>query len=121
MGNSHTGAQCLNRWDKTIKPTFRKGKWTEEEDNLLKRGVDMYGIGNWKKIASIVTSRTDVQCRERWVNILDPTIDHGLFEFNNLIRTLCCWTLWHLITCRLYYHLYTCLSSLETREPVVDS
>ena len=80
MGNSHTGAQCLNRWDKTIKPTFRKGKWTEEEDNLLKRGVDMYGIGNWKKIASIVTSRTDVQCRERWVNILDPTIDHGLFN-----------------------------------------
>ncbi|KAI6652765.1 DNA polymerase theta-like [Oopsacas minuta] len=76
MGNSHTGAQCLNRWDKTIKPTFRKGKWTEEEDDLLKRGVDMYGIGNWKKIASIVTSRTDVQCRERWVNILDPTIDH---------------------------------------------
>lgn len=81
MGNSHTGAQCLNRWDKTIKPTFRKGKWTDAEDDLLKKGVDLFGSGNWKKIASIVTSRTDVQCRERWVNILDPTIDHGLYHF----------------------------------------
>lgn len=31
----------------------------------------------WVKIQMHVPGRTDVQCRERWVNILDPSINAG--------------------------------------------
>ncbi|KAF5943267.1 hypothetical protein HYC85_020909 [Camellia sinensis] len=29
---------------------LRKGSWTEEEGNLLRKYVDKYGQGNWKHI-----------------------------------------------------------------------
>ena len=28
----------------------------------------------WSKIAAHVATRTDVQCRERWINVLDPEV-----------------------------------------------
>ncbi|XP_057828110.2 uncharacterized protein LOC131039397 isoform X1 [Cryptomeria japonica] len=70
-----TGAQCLNRWCKSILPDRKKvGRWTVEEDKRLKVAVLVYGPRMWKKIASFVPGRTEVQCRERWCNVLDPSI-----------------------------------------------
>lgn len=70
-----TGAQCLNRWCKSILPDRKKvGRWTVEEDKLLKVAVVVYGPRMWKKIAAFVPGRTEVQCRERWCNVLDPSI-----------------------------------------------
>jgi len=40
----------------------------------LKDAVKLYGAGNWVKIQSYVLGRTDVKCRERWVNVLDPAV-----------------------------------------------
>lgn len=34
----------------------------------------LFGPRNWKKIAQFVPGRTQVQCRERWVNSLDPSV-----------------------------------------------
>lgn len=31
-------------------------------------------MGNWVQIEKHVPGRTDVQCRERWVNVLDPKV-----------------------------------------------
>ncbi|CAJ0877370.1 6029_t:CDS:10 [Entrophospora sp. SA101] len=67
-------AQCLHRWTKRLNPTIRRGRWTEQDDQALKNAVQMYGPGNWVKIQQFVPSRTDVQCRERWVNVLSPDI-----------------------------------------------
>ncbi|KAK4706166.1 hypothetical protein P7C70_g1, partial [Phenoliferia sp. Uapishka_3] len=50
-----------------------KGKWTPEEDELLKAAVAACGT-QWKQISQRVKGRTDAQCRERWVNILDPKV-----------------------------------------------
>ncbi|CAJ0888502.1 12516_t:CDS:2, partial [Entrophospora sp. SA101] len=66
--------QCLHRWTKRLNPTIRRGRWTEQDDQALKNAVQMYGPGNWVKIQQFVPSRTDVQCRERWVNVLSPDI-----------------------------------------------
>ncbi|CAJ0647454.1 3083_t:CDS:10, partial [Entrophospora sp. SA101] len=57
-----------------LNPTIRRGRWTEQDDQALKNAVQMYGPGNWVKIQQFVPSRTDVQCRERWVNVLSPDI-----------------------------------------------
>ncbi|KAL1221647.1 Transcription factor MYB3R-4 [Cardamine amara subsp. amara] len=70
------GTQCSNRWKKSLLPT-RKGKWSSEEDKRVKVAVTLFGTKNWHKISSFVPGRTATQCRERWVNCLDPKLNRG--------------------------------------------
>ncbi|XP_024022157.1 uncharacterized protein LOC21400403 isoform X2 [Morus notabilis] len=73
-----TGTQCSNRWKKSLHPTReRVGRWTPDEDKRLKVAQMLFGPRNWKKIAQFVPGRTEVQCRERWVNSLDPSLNWG--------------------------------------------
>ncbi|KAI8000458.1 Transcription factor MYB113 [Camellia lanceoleosa] len=59
---------------------LRKGSWTEEEDNLLRKYVDEYGQGNWKHIPSKSgLNRCRKSCRLRWLNYLRPNIKRGHF------------------------------------------
>lgn len=74
-----TGAQCMLRFQKTLDPSIRKGKWTAEEDELLRFAVSFHGSEksdkrDWCLICRWVPGRTDVQCRERWMNILSPEL-----------------------------------------------
>ncbi|XP_030532553.1 uncharacterized protein LOC115742411 isoform X2 [Rhodamnia argentea] len=71
-----TGTQCSNRWTKTLHPARQRvGRWTEDEDKRLRVAVKLFGPKNWMKIADFVPGRTQVQCRERWVNCLDPSLN----------------------------------------------
>ncbi|KAL7448318.1 hypothetical protein ACHAWC_000526, partial [Mediolabrus comicus] len=54
-----------------------KSWWTAEEDNIIREHVKQYGPKKWSKIAMKVPGRTGKQCRERWVNELDPSIFKG--------------------------------------------
>jgi len=53
------------------------GKWTEEEDELLRRAVKENEGKNWKKIAENLPGRTDVQCLHRWQKVLKPGLVKG--------------------------------------------
>ncbi len=75
----HTGQQLLHRW-RRLQPTRRVGAWTEEEDEALRVAIGAYTSGErikWSLVAARIPSRTDVQCRERWKNVLDPKIKFG--------------------------------------------
>ncbi|KAF9978916.1 hypothetical protein BGZ73_008421 [Actinomortierella ambigua] len=61
------------------KPRSVKGPWTPEEDRQLRSLVNELGAEKWVLIASRLGSRTGKQCRERWHNHLDPTIDKSPF------------------------------------------
>ncbi|KAI7816209.1 Homeodomain-like protein [Gamsiella multidivaricata] len=61
------------------KPRSIKGPWTPEEDRQLRALVNELGAEKWVLIASRLGSRTGKQCRERWHNHLDPTIDKSPF------------------------------------------
>ncbi|KAJ7541402.1 hypothetical protein O6H91_10G058000 [Diphasiastrum complanatum] len=69
-----TGPQCSNRWHKVVHPGRRSGRWNVEEDKRLTWAVSLYDSKQWNRIASHVPGRTDVQCRERWCNVLDPSL-----------------------------------------------
>ena len=55
--------------------TFKKSKWTPDEDKLLVEGVKQHGMGNWSLVAQNIPGRTGKQCRERWINQLSPTLN----------------------------------------------
>ena len=59
--------------DKTV-----KGPWSEHEDNLLKALVNRLGPKKWSNIANYVPGRKGKQCRERWLNHLDPAEEVGV-------------------------------------------
>ncbi|KAF9180624.1 DNA binding transcription coactivator transcription factor, partial [Haplosporangium sp. Z 767] len=71
--------QCLQRWRMISKPRSIKGPWTPEEDRQLRVLVKELGAEKWVLIASRLGSRTGKQCRERWHNHLDPSIDKSPF------------------------------------------
>jgi len=69
--------QCLHRWSKVLRPGLKKGKWSAEEDQIMKDMVaEAGGIEGvkWAQIAARCTGRLGKQCRERWLNHLDPNI-----------------------------------------------
>ncbi|CAM8951326.1 unnamed protein product [Rhodiola kirilowii] len=55
-------------------PEIIKGHWSPEEDQLLLKQVERFGVGRWTKVAKHVKGREGKQCRERWFNYLRPDI-----------------------------------------------
>ncbi|CAE6426955.1 unnamed protein product [Rhizoctonia solani] len=76
---ARTPNQCSFRYSKSLCPTIKKGKWTKEEDQALRKGVASFGR-MWTKVQEYVQGRTDAQCRERWSNMLDPSLKTGPWE-----------------------------------------
>jgi Myb-like DNA-binding protein BAS1 len=73
MVPGRTNTLCRQRWVHTLDPAIgvKMGKWTPEEDARLKEAVKNHGT-DWVAIAALVPSRTNEQCRRRWVTSLDP-------------------------------------------------
>ncbi|QRV76496.1 Myb-like DNA-binding domain protein [Ceratobasidium sp. AG-Ba] len=76
---ARTPNQCSFRYSKSLCPTIKKGRWSAEEDDALRRGVAAFGR-TWIKVQEYVEGRTDAQCRERWSNMLDPSLKLGPWE-----------------------------------------
>ena len=72
-----TGQQVAERWDKVLNPELVKGSWTRQEDEIIMRFVQENGTKNWRKLCELLPGRIGKQCRERWRNHLDPTINHS--------------------------------------------
>jgi len=53
------------------------GKWTAEEDDLLRKYVPLYGEKQWRKISNHIQGRTSIQCLHRWTKILKPGLVKG--------------------------------------------
>jgi len=59
-----------------------KNAWTDEEDELIRKLVGELGQSKWSQIAEAIkrkcrTTRTGKQCRTRWLNHLDPSINRS--------------------------------------------
>lgn len=72
-----TALQCFSRYNR-IRPGIVKGKWTKEEDNKIIELVNLYGK-SWCQIAKEFKSRNGKQIRDRYLNVLDPSINKGKF------------------------------------------
>lgn len=69
-----TSKQVLAHWRKVANPEIVRGSWTLPEDQTIIRWVELNGPTKWASLAETLPGRIAKQCRERWVNHLDPTI-----------------------------------------------
>ena len=54
--------------------------WSEAEDAALLRAVTACGHGNWSRVSEHLApafKRNGKQCRERFINHIDPALTHG--------------------------------------------
>jgi hypothetical protein len=81
--------QIRKRWNSLLKVELLQGPWSPEEDELLQKLVAQYGTERqWKKISEKINStfkngtfRHSRQCRERWINYVDPSVKRGKWTF----------------------------------------
>ncbi|GAB4817302.1 hypothetical protein N2152v2_004348 [Parachlorella kessleri] len=59
---------------------FKKGAWTPEEDDLLRRCIEDFGAKNWSQIALHIKGRSGKSCRLRWCNQLNPEVKKEPFS-----------------------------------------
>lgn len=69
---NRTKAECMNRYLMVINPNLKKGKWTNEEDEILTNWVVEHGASNWGKLSNLnlIKGRNCKQIRDRWINVL---------------------------------------------------
>lgn len=61
-----------------------KGGWTRTEDTLLDELVKAFGTKHWAKFCAYIPGRNGKQCRERWLNHLNPNLKKGPWEQHEL-------------------------------------
>jgi hypothetical protein len=79
-GAGRSDVQCLDRWQKVLRPGIVKGAWTKEEEAIVRDAV-IAGGGvlniKWFAIADMLPGRLGKQARERWYNHIDPDLNKG--------------------------------------------
>jgi len=70
--------QCYRRY-KSINPSFKKGRWTEEEDDKLKMLLKKYG-NSWTYISKLMGTRSNRQIRNRYDENLNPHVSKNKFN-----------------------------------------
>lgn len=78
-GLKRSPGQCSFRWKKALAPWIRKGRWTGEENKRLEDAIQIHGFKDWNLISKYTIGRTDVQCRERAMNTLNPSIKQTIW------------------------------------------
>ncbi|KAJ3064983.1 hypothetical protein HK102_008061, partial [Quaeritorhiza haematococci] len=72
--------RCSRRWSDSLRPGVRQGRWTKQEDALLRAGIQNFGEGNWAAIAAAIPERTGTQCFKRWAMCMSPNIKKGTWS-----------------------------------------
>uniref|UniRef100_A0A4W4FW77 snRNA-activating protein complex subunit 4 n=1 Tax=Electrophorus electricus TaxID=8005 RepID=A0A4W4FW77_ELEEL len=81
-----TDNACRDRYLDCLRADVKRGTWSAEEVELLKKMVEKYGVGKWSKIASEIPNRIDSQCLNKWRGMMQlATVSLLLLRF---IRTL---------------------------------
>lgn len=69
VGSGRTSSQCNQRWTRALNPSISHHPWTPQEDQKLFDLVTQMGECGWRKIASYLNGRTDLQCRHRYLQM----------------------------------------------------
>jgi len=82
-GAGKSPKECHERWIRYLKPGVRKGQWTDHEDAIVIEAVTTSSeqpFTRWSDLAQRLPGRVGKQIRDRWVNHLNPNINHLPFS-----------------------------------------
>lgn len=82
-GLGKSAKECHERWIRYLKPGVRKGQWTDQEDAIVIEAVTTSSeqpFTRWSDLAQRLPGRVGKQIRDRWVNHLNPNINHLPFS-----------------------------------------
>eukprot|EP01017_Pseudomicrothorax_dubius_P045801 TRINITY_DN7978_c0_g1_i1.p1 TRINITY_DN7978_c0_g1~~TRINITY_DN7978_c0_g1_i1.p1 ORF type:complete len:477 (+),score=91.48 TRINITY_DN7978_c0_g1_i1:507-1937(+) len=81
-----TGEVCKQKWVTLHHVHIHDAPWTEAEDELLLSLINQHGLKKWtliskemNRLGNSAIFRQGKQCRERWINHLDPAINRGVW------------------------------------------
>jgi len=83
LGGGRTAKECNERWVRYLKPGVRKGQWQDHEDAIVIEAVTTckeQPFTRWSDLAQKLPGRVGKQIRDRWVNHLNPNINHMPFS-----------------------------------------
>lgn len=66
---TRTAKQCRERWNIFLDPEYSRGKWTPEEDRILRDRQAQLG-NRWSDIAKYLPGRSCINIRNRWACLL---------------------------------------------------
>ncbi|XP_017546592.2 snRNA-activating protein complex subunit 4 [Pygocentrus nattereri] len=73
-----TDNACRDRYLDCLRDDVKRGAWSDDEVELLKKLVEKYGVGKWAKIATEIPNRIDSQCLNKWKWIVRTTAKQGI-------------------------------------------
>mmetsp|Transcript_27950 Transcript_27950/g.58525 ORF Transcript_27950/g.58525 Transcript_27950/m.58525 type:complete len:965 (-) Transcript_27950:75-2969(-) len=83
LDRNRSAKECHERWIRYLKPGVRKGQWTDQEDAIVMEAVTSskeQPFTRWSDLAQRLPGRVGKQIRDRWVNHLNPNINHLPFS-----------------------------------------
>lgn len=83
LNRGKNAKECHERWIRYLKPGVRKGQWTDQEDAIVIEAVTSSAeqpFTRWSDLAQQLPGRVGKQIRDRWVNHLNPNINHLPFS-----------------------------------------
>lgn len=88
-----SGSSCFHRYMKMLNPSIKRGKWEASEDAQLYLSVKLMGT-NWVAASKLLKTRTDLQCRERYCNILSTDIDMSEWTLHEDLKLFTLVSIW---------------------------
>ena len=79
LNTGRSAKEVHERWIRYLKPGVRKGQWTDAEDAIVMEAVTTSNeqpFTRWSDLANRLPGRVGKQIRDRWVNHLNPNINH---------------------------------------------
>ena len=70
VGGGRSRSQCSQRWGRALDPRITKVAWDSAEEQRLCEIVSEVGEHSWANVAKRLGTRSDVQCRYRYYQIL---------------------------------------------------
>lgn len=86
--SNKNGSDVSHRWNSVLNPALKKGSWTPDEDLAIINWVKLNGPAKWSLLQRThLPHRCGKQLRERWVNILSPSIQiHGASTVESMLN-----------------------------------
>lgn len=74
MVPNRTWNQCRSRYFQCLLQESKKGHWSSLEDARFLLLLFFYGASDWKRISTQMYTRKPAQCRDHWINVLNPDV-----------------------------------------------